>query len=134
MRDGINITVRRRMNKKISIRGGAPALMKSFSPRAKLHMLSRLLNTRQAGERSSLDLPRGDGERSPYWESPYTEEWIKGESKMNWILSRMEERTTWDGIALVAIGGISLFMPHFAEWAAYAAIAWGVWTMLMKEE
>ena len=56
------------------------------------------------------------------------------ENKMkNWIKSRIEERTSWDGAALVAVGVIVLIAGPFAKIAAYAAIAYGAWTIWKAE-
>ena len=56
------------------------------------------------------------------------------ENKMkNWIKSRIEERTSWDGAALVAVGVIVLIAGPFAKLAAYAAIAYGAWTIWKSE-
>ena len=47
----------------------------------------------------------------------------------NWIKSRIEERTSLDGAALIALGVIVLIAGPFAKIAAYAAIAYGAWTI-----
>ena len=52
---------------------------------------------------------------------------------MDWIKSRIGERTTWDGGVLVAVGLVILFLGSFAKWAAYAAIAYGLWTIWKSE-
>jgi len=52
---------------------------------------------------------------------------------MEWITSRFKERTSWDGVALVTIGLIVLFLGSWATYAAYAAIVWGAWTMWTKD-
>ena len=49
---------------------------------------------------------------------------------VNWIKSRMKERTSWDGAVCVALGLMILFMAPLAKIAAGLAIAWGVWTIL----
>ena len=51
-----------------------------------------------------------------------------------WITSRIEERTTWDGAALIGIGIVVLIAGPFAKLAAYAAIAYGAWTIWKKEK
>jgi hypothetical protein len=50
---------------------------------------------------------------------------------MGWITSRLKERTSWDGVALVATGVVMLMMP--IDLVAYAAIAWGAFTMWKSE-
>ena len=52
---------------------------------------------------------------------------------INWVKSRVEERTTWDGAALIALGVIILIAGPFAKIAAYAAIAYGAWTIWKSE-
>ena len=52
---------------------------------------------------------------------------------MNWLKTRIEERTTWDGGVLIACGVVVLIAGPFAKIAAYAAIAYGAWT-IWKEE
>ena len=51
---------------------------------------------------------------------------------MNWIKSRMKERTSWDG-AMCALGLMILFMAPLAKIVAGVAIAWGVWTIWKSE-
>ena len=52
---------------------------------------------------------------------------------MDWIKSRLAERTSWDGAALIAVGLVVLFLGPFAHYAAWAAVVWGAWTMWTKE-
>jgi hypothetical protein len=51
-----------------------------------------------------------------------------------WIKQRIEERTSIDGAALIALGVIVLIAGPFAKIAAYAAIAYGAWTIWKKED
>ncbi len=50
-----------------------------------------------------------------------------------WINNRIDERTSWDGAALIAVGVIILIAGPFAKIAAYAAIAYGAWTIWKSE-
>ena len=52
----------------------------------------------------------------------------------NWIKDRIEERTSWNGAALIAVGVVVLIAGPFAKLAAYAAIAYGVWAIYSKED
>ena len=52
---------------------------------------------------------------------------------INWIKSRLDERTSWDGAMLIAIGVIVLIAGPFAKIAAYAAIGYGAWTLWKKD-
>ena len=50
---------------------------------------------------------------------------------INWIKDRLKERTTLDGVALVATGIAMLIVP--VDLIAYAAIAYGAWTIWKKD-
>ena len=52
---------------------------------------------------------------------------------INWIKARIEERTSWNGAALIAVEVIILIAGPFASIAAYAAIAYGAWTVWKSE-
>jgi len=52
---------------------------------------------------------------------------------MGWIKDRIKERTTWDGGALIAVGLVVLLLGPLAKWAAMAAIAWGIITLIKSE-
>jgi hypothetical protein len=56
------------------------------------------------------------------------------ENSMDWIKSRLVERTSWDGAALVAVGLVVLFLGAWATYAAWAAVVWGAWTMWTKDK
>jgi len=51
----------------------------------------------------------------------------------NWIKARIEERTSWDGAALVALGVVVLIAKPIAGALAYAAILYGAWTIWKSE-
>jgi|TARA_B100001778_G_scaffold52674_1_gene39816 hypothetical protein len=53
---------------------------------------------------------------------------------LDWVKARTVERTSWDGAALIGTGLVVLLLGPFAKWAAYAAIVWGAWTILTKED
>ena len=50
-----------------------------------------------------------------------------------WITSRLNERTTLDGAVLVGAGVAFLIFKPIASLVAYAAIAYGAWTIWKKE-
>lgn len=52
---------------------------------------------------------------------------------MKWITNRLKERTTWDGAVLVGMGVIVLIAKPIAGLVAYAAIAYGAWTIWKAE-
>ena len=58
-------------------------------------------------------------------------EWI--EDATEWVKDRVQERTTWDGLMLIAVGLVGLLFQGLVTWAAYIAIAYGVWTLVKSE-
>lgn len=50
-----------------------------------------------------------------------------------WIDKRLAERTTLDGVVLVAAGIAFLIFKPIAAAVAYAAIAYGAWTIWKSE-
>ena len=62
-------------------------------------------------------------------------EWIldKRETSVEWVSDRKEERTSLDGIALIAMGVIALFFTPFVKFAAYGAIIYGAYTLIKSE-
>lgn len=53
---------------------------------------------------------------------------------IDWIKDRLHERTSWDGISLIGIGLVILFLGPFAQWAALAAIGYGTFTLIKSEK
>jgi hypothetical protein len=49
-----------------------------------------------------------------------------------YIMSRIKERTSVNGVALIALGVIILIAGPFAKIAAYAAIAYGAYQIYQK--
>ena len=62
-------------------------------------------------------------------------EWIKDkwETSVEWVSDRKEERTSLDGIALIAMGVIALFFTPLVKFAAYGAIIYGAYTLIKAE-
>lgn len=58
-------------------------------------------------------------------------EWNTGENTMNWLKNRLKERTTLDGVMLVAVGLAMVMAP--VNLVGYAAIAYGAWTIWKAE-
>ena len=50
-----------------------------------------------------------------------------------WIDSRLKERTSWDGAALILLGLMVLFLAPLAKISAGLAIAYGAWTIWKKD-
>ncbi len=51
----------------------------------------------------------------------------------SWIKDRFAERTSLDGGMLIAVGIVGLLFDGLITYACYAAIAYGVWTLLKSE-
>lgn len=50
-----------------------------------------------------------------------------------WIANRLQERSTVDGIVIVAAGAAVIIFSPFAKIIAYGAIAYGIWTIYRQE-
>jgi len=46
---------------------------------------------------------------------------------------KIKEMTTWNGASLIAVGLVILFAGAFAKYAAYAAIAYGLYSIWKSE-
>ena len=51
-----------------------------------------------------------------------------------WLTQRLKERTSWDGIVLIAAGVVYLVFEPIASIVAYLAIGYGAWTIWKKEK
>ena len=51
----------------------------------------------------------------------------------DWVFDRTQERTSWNGAVLIAIGVIALVAKPIVGIAAWGAILYGAWT-IWKEE
>ena len=62
-------------------------------------------------------------------------EWIKDkfDNSKEWVMDRKEERTSLDGVALIAMGVIALFFTPLVKFAAYGAILYGAYTLFKSE-
>ena len=52
----------------------------------------------------------------------------------NWIVSRLKERTSWDGAGLIVMGLLAIFASGLAKIAGGIAVAYGIWTIWKKED
>jgi len=50
-----------------------------------------------------------------------------------WILARIAERTSWDGVSIIAISVAILVASPLVKWIAWAGLAYGIYT-LVKEQ
>ena len=53
---------------------------------------------------------------------------------VGWIKGRLGERTSLDGMTLVVICGSIILFGGIAKFVAWAGLAWGVITLLKKED
>ena len=53
---------------------------------------------------------------------------------VKWMKSRLNERTSLDGLAIIVMAVLVLIAGPIAKLAAYAAIAYGLWTIWKKEK
>lgn len=52
----------------------------------------------------------------------------------DWLLARVKERTSHDGIALIVCCGSVLLFGGLAKLLAWVGLLWGVYTFAMKGE
>jgi len=52
---------------------------------------------------------------------------------LQWVKSRVSERTSLDGAVLVAAGGSVLLLGPLADLAAWVMVAYGAWTIWKAE-
>jgi hypothetical protein len=50
-----------------------------------------------------------------------------------WMLARIEERTSHDGIALIAVCGSVILFGGLAKLLAWVGLLWGVYTLVKGE-
>ena len=58
---------------------------------------------------------------------------LKEKNQMNWLKERVKEISTWSGASLVALGLLVVIGGPIVKWAAYAAIVYGIWTLVKSE-
>ena len=54
-------------------------------------------------------------------------------SVKDWILARGSERTSWDGGVIVAVSLSLIILGDLVWWAAWLALAYGVYTLVKPE-
>ena len=52
---------------------------------------------------------------------------------INWVKSRIDERTSWDGAVLILCGVVVLIAGPLAKLAAWGAIGYGAWNLWKRE-
>ena len=53
---------------------------------------------------------------------------------MDFLKERVEERTSWDGGMLIAVGVVCLLFAPLVKGAAWAAVIYGAWTLFKGEK
>jgi hypothetical protein len=53
---------------------------------------------------------------------------------MNWIKNRLKEMSSWSGASLIAFGLLVVLGGPFVKIAAYAAIIWGIISIVKKDK
>ena len=57
----------------------------------------------------------------------------KEKSKMNWLKDRVKEMSSWSGASLIILGAFILLGGPFIKLLAWAAIIWGIVSIVKKE-
>jgi hypothetical protein len=52
---------------------------------------------------------------------------------MNWIKERLKEMSSWSGMSLIILGAVIVLGGPFVKWLAYAAIVWGIISVVKKD-
>ena len=52
---------------------------------------------------------------------------------MEWLKGRIKEMSSWSGASLIAFGLLIVLGGHFVKIAAYAAIVWGIISIVKKD-
>ena len=65
--------------------------------------------------------------------SVWVEDINKEKSKMNWLKDRVKEMSSWSGASLIVLGAFILLGGPFIKLLAWAAIIWGIVSIVKKE-
>ena len=65
--------------------------------------------------------------------SVWVENINKEKSKMNWLKDRVKEISSWSGASLIVLGAFILLGGPFIKLLAWAAIIWGIVSIVKKE-
>ena len=52
---------------------------------------------------------------------------------MSWLKDRVKEMSSWSGASLIALGLLIVLGGPFVKIAAYAAIIWGIISVIKKD-
>lgn len=56
------------------------------------------------------------------------------EAVKDWIMDRVGERTSWDGITIVVVCGSVILFGGIAKLLAWAGLAYGIYTLVKSED
>jgi hypothetical protein len=59
---------------------------------------------------------------------------IKGGGQVSWLKDRIAERTSWDAGVIIAGSLAVIFLGGIVKLAAYAGLAYGIWTLVKSED
>jgi len=65
--------------------------------------------------------------------SVWVENINKEKSKMNWLKDRVKEMSSWSGASLIVLGAFIILGGPFIKLLAWAAIVWGIVSIVKKE-
>ena len=65
--------------------------------------------------------------------SVWVENINKEKSKMNWLKDRVKEMSSWSGASLIVLGAFIILGGPFIKLLAWAAIIWGIVSIVKKE-
>lgn len=51
----------------------------------------------------------------------------------DWVMDRLGERTSLDGVGLIAVCGSIILFGGLAKLAAWVGLAWGIYTLVKSE-
>ena len=51
----------------------------------------------------------------------------------DWVVSRLGERTSWDGVTIVVVCAMVLITGGLIKWVAWAGLAYGAYTLIKAE-
>lgn len=57
----------------------------------------------------------------------------KEKSKMNWLKDRVKEMSSWSGASLIVLGAFIILGGPFIKLLAWAAVIWGIISIVKKE-
>ena len=53
--------------------------------------------------------------------------------KWDWVKARAKEISSWSGLSLIVLGGLIILGGPFVNLLAWAAVAWGIFSIWKKD-